>query len=215
MNQVLEIVGNLTYGALAAVAIWGAYCVILVWRRVAQTRFKNEDVQNEFLDELEEPLEKGNFDAAAEICENNPKAMAQLCLLAIENRQLGFAKIKGLLVDRFQRDVLADLEFRINWVNTVIKSAPMLGLFGTVLGMMSAFGKLAASGSDSAPDPTALASDISFALITTAQGLTIAIPLIIALASINIRIRKMEDLVSAGMTRFMETFKEVLSKQKA
>ncbi len=214
MNQVLEIVGNLTYGALGLLALWGAYCVILVWRRVAQTRFRTEAEQNEFLDELDEPLDKGEFDKAAEICESNPKAMAQLCLLAIDNRKLGFAKVKGLLVDRFQRDVLTDLEFRISWINTVVKSSPMVGLFGTVLGMMSAFAKLAASGADSAPDPSALANDISFALVTTACGLTIAIPLIISLAGINIRIRKMEDLVSSGMTRFMETFKDSLTKEK-
>ncbi len=214
MEQVLTIISNLTYVALGGIALWGAFCVILVWNRVAKVRFKNEDAQNEFLDELDEPLEKGDFDAAGEICDANPKAMPQLCLLAIENRKLGFAKVKGLLIERFQRDILTDLEFRINWVNTVIKSAPMIGLFGTVLGMMAAFAKLAGAGDGAAPDPTALANDISFALITTALGLTIAIPLIISLAAINIRIRKMEDLVSSGMTRFMETFKEALKNER-
>jgi biopolymer transport protein ExbB/TolQ len=124
------------------------------------------------------------------------------------NRNIGYAKIRSLLADRFQRDVLSDLEHRLSWVYTVIKSAPMVGLLGTVVGMMGAFSKLASSEN---VDPTALADDISLALITTACGLAIAIPLVICTASINVRIRKMEDLVGSGLTRFLETFKAALA----
>jgi biopolymer transport protein ExbB/TolQ len=99
---------------------------------------------------------------------------------------------------------MADLEYRVSWVNTVIKSAPMVGLLGTVMGMMGAFGKLAAAEN---VKPDQLASDISFALVTTASGLAIAIPLVIAMASINVRIRKMEDLAISGLTRVLECFR--------
>jgi len=54
-----------------------------------------------------------------------------------------------------------------------------------------------------------LANDISFALITTACGLAIAIPLVLSTASINVRIRKLEDLVGTGLTRFLDTFRTV------
>ena len=47
-----------------------------------------------------------------------------------------------------------------------------------------------------------------FALITTACGLAIAIPLVLAVAFINIRIKKMEDLVGYGINQFLEIFKE-------
>ena len=66
-------------------------------------------------------------------------------MLALANRNIGYAKIRNLLADRFQRDVLSDLEHRLSWVYTVIKSAPMVGLLGTVVGMMGAFSKLASS----------------------------------------------------------------------
>ena len=42
-------VGNATYGAQAIVALWGAYCVVMVWRRVAEKRFRSEEAQIEFL----------------------------------------------------------------------------------------------------------------------------------------------------------------------
>jgi biopolymer transport protein ExbB/TolQ len=164
-------------------------------------------VQTEFLDAVDASLSKGRFEEATEICDGDPRAMCQLTCIAITNRRLGFDKVKLLVMDRFQRDILADLEHRLTWVNTVIKSAPMVGLFGTVIGMMGAFDKLA-SAENVKPDQ--LASDISVALVTTASGLAIAIPLVICVTMINVRIRKMEDLVSAGLTRFLDSFRTVL-----
>jgi len=196
------------YAALALTAIWGAFCVVMVWNRVREKRFRNEDQQAEFLDALEEPVLRGDFDAAGEMLEMDKRAMSQLALLAIVNRDIGYEKVRQLIVDRFQRDVLADLEHRLSWVNTVIKSAPMMGLLGTVMGMMGAFKTLASSDS---VKPAQLAGDISFALITTACGLAIAIPLLLATASINVRIRKMEDLVASGLSRFLESFRAGLA----
>jgi len=206
--NVFAVLGQLMYVALALTAIWGAFCVVMVWNRVREKRFRNEDQQAEFLDALEEPVLRGDFDAAGEMLEMDKRAMSQLALLAIVNRDIGYEKVRQLIVDRFQRDVLADLEHRLSWVNTVIKSAPMMGLLGTVMGMMGAFKTLASSES---VKPAQLAGDISFALITTACGLAIAIPLLLATASINVRIRKMEDLVASGLSRFLESFRAGLA----
>ncbi len=204
--------GNFIYLCLGLIALWGAFCCIMVWGRVAQKRFSSEMAQNEFLEAIEEPLVRGDFDVANEMAAGDPRAMCQLASLAIENRQVGYQKVKQLVVDRFQRDVLSDLEFRLSWVNTVIKTAPMLGLLGTVSGMMGAFAKLAAS---TKVDATALASDIQLALITTACGLAIAIPLVLCTASINIRIKKMEDLVGAGLNQFFEIFRGTFNRKTA
>jgi len=153
-------------------------------------------------------LGNGNFDAAAEICREDPRAVPQLIQLGIANRAIGFSKVRALVVERFQRDILADLEYRLSWVYTVIRVAPMLGLLGTVAGMMSAFAKLATRKQVSPED---LAGDISLALITTIIGLCIAIPLMIVAASITVRMRKLEDLVGAGLTRFMDALKQALA----
>ncbi len=208
ISTIVQFAGNACYGALALVALWGAFCTILVWRRVGQIRFRNEQEQADFLGKLDEQLAAGDLDAATQLCHGDPRAVPQLTALAIANRNLGYTKIRALLIDRFQRDVLAELEYRLSWVYTMIKSAPMLGLYGTVLGMMGAFGKLGATEKVS---PMQLASDISLALITTAIGLTIAIPLILCTNSINVRIRKLEDLVGYGLARVLESMKHVLA----
>jgi biopolymer transport protein ExbB len=210
MNGLVEFAGNSIYALQAFDALWGAFCIIVVWRRLAQIRFKSEDQQNEFLDQVLDTVSAGDYEAAAELCEDNPRIVPQLILLAINNRDLGYNKVKQLVADRFQRDILAEMEYRITWVVTMIKSAPMLGLLGTVLGMMAAFGKLAGQ---EKVDASNLAGDISLALITTFVGLTIAIPLSLVLASVQIRTRKMEDLVGDGLARFMEVFKAALEQQ--
>ena len=171
-SALMSVIGILMYVVLAMIALWGGFCVVMVWRRVAQIRFRDEETQSAFLDEVEEQLDAGDFDAVAELCDNDRRAMPQLAVLAVANRKLGYAKVRHLVADRFQRDVLADLEFRLSWVHTVIKSAPMIGLLGTVVGMMGAFGQL---GGGQKPDPKALAGDIRVALVTTACGLAIAV----------------------------------------
>jgi len=208
-SGVTYIVGWVIYVVLAAIAIWGAFCVTLVWMRVARQRFATEKDQSEFLDQLDEPLGRGDFESAAQLCADDPRATPQLALLALNNRHVGYSQVRHLVMDRFQRDVLADLEHRLSWVNTVIKSAPMVGLLGTVIGMMGAFGQLADN--EGSVNADQLAGDIMVALITTAGGLAIAIPLVWCTASINVRISKLEDLVGAGMTRFLDTLRSALS----
>lgn len=208
-QTIYDWIGLAVYIALAAVAAFGAFCCILVWSRVGQKWFKTEEEQDALLESLEPDLMAGNFDAVEQACEGDQRAVPMLISLGVINRQLGYAKVKHLLTERFQRDVLADLERNISWVTTVIKTAPMLGLFGTVTGMIGAFATLASAAS---VEPTKLAKDINVALYTTAIGLSIAIPLVMALNAVNNRIRHMEELVGSGVTRFLEAFRVGLTR---
>jgi biopolymer transport protein ExbB/TolQ len=207
METLMGIADKALYGALAVLAVWGAFCVVVVWRRVAAFRFRDEAAQSDFLDELDAALDAGDVEEAVELCEADRRALPQLALLALANRDQSLNKLRQLVVDRFQRDVLADLEYRLSWISTVVKSAPMVGLLGTVVGMMSAFTKL---GTGEKVDPGLMAQDISLALITTACGLAIAIPLVLCTAGINVRIRKMEDLMGTGLARLLESLGSVL-----
>ena len=207
VERLTGIAAIIIYVSLALIAFWGAFCIIVVWMRVSRQRFSDEATQNEFLTALDQPLVKGKFDEAMELCDGDERALPQLAAMAIENRRLGYARVRQMVLDHFQRDVLTDFEHRISWVNTVIKAAPMVGLLGTVIGMMGAFGNLASQQNVNADK---LAEDIMLALITTASGLAIAIPLVIAVQSINVRIRKMEDVVESGLTRFLDSYRRSL-----
>jgi len=208
MDIIYSTIGYVVYGVLAVIALWGAYCVVMVWRRVAQTRFRSEDQQEDFLENLGQSIASGDLKGAVEMCENDRRAMPQLALFAINNRDMGYNQVRTRVAERFEQDVLADLEHRLSWVSTVIKSAPMVGLLGTVMGMMGAFQKIAVE----QPDPAEMAKDISFALITTACGLAIAIPLVLCTASINVRIRKMESLVGVGLNHLFEVLRATMGR---
>lgn len=211
-QSIYDWIGLADYCCLAAVALFGAFCCVLVWSRVGQKWFKTEEEQNAFMESIEPDLRAGNFDDVEAACEGDERAVPMLANLGVANHQLGYAKVRQLLNERFQRDVISDLDKNISWVTTVIKTAPMLGLFGTVTGMIGAFATLATAQS---VEPTALAQDINVALYTTAIGLSIAIPLVMALNAINNRIRHMEELVGSGISRFLESFKEGLAKKES
>lgn len=83
-----------------------------------------------------------------------------------------------------QRLVPLERGFRV--LDTVAQLAPLLGLLGTVLGMIEAFQALQSAGSQ--VDPAALAGGIWVALLTTAAGLTVAMPTSIALSWLESRI---------------------------
>lgn len=69
---------------------------------------------------------------------------------------------------------LATLSRHLRAIESIVQAAPMLGLLGTVIGMIDAFANVAAGGG--AADPSALAGGIWVALTTTALGLIVAIP---------------------------------------
>lgn len=196
--------GNSVYFFQAILAFVGAYSLVMVWRRVKTTRFEDEEDQEEFMGELEQTLSTHSYDKSIALCDGDRRTLPQLALFAIENRNLGYGKLRGRIGERFQQDVMSDIEHRLSWVGTAIKTAPMLGLLGTVMGMMGAFAKL---GGSEKVDPTQMASDIQFALITTAVGLAIAVPLMVGMASVNISIRKMEDLTGLGLSRLFDSLK--------
>ncbi len=95
-------------------------------------------------------------------------------------------------------DNLQELTRHVRILDTIVQAAPMLGLLGTVLGMIDAFGELAKAGG--AVDPSQLAGGIFVALSTTALGLTIAIPFYIFSSWIESRIDReraaMESAIS-------------------
>jgi len=202
-TPVADYLGLADYFGLVFVAVWGAYCCVILWRRIGQLQFSNEDEQDAFLDEVQQLVVQNNIDDLTELCDDDPRVLPQLTLVGLKHRQLPVPKLRSMLTERFQRDVMAELDYRTSWVQTIIKAAPMLGLFGTVIGMMGAFSKLS---STTEVSPDKLASDIMFALITTAMGLAIAIPLVLATASTNVKIGRLEDFVVSGLTRLTEIF---------
>ena len=202
----LGVADKIIYGALAVTALFGVFTVIMVSRRIAQKRFSRAAQADAFLQEVRENLQAGNTEAVVTLCDSPgywSKAVPNLVHFAIENLDRPPAKVRRMLAERFETEVLADLEYRAGWIATVIKSAPMLGLLGTVIGMINAFQTIAGSGKQGV-DPSELADDIGVALFTTAIGLTVAIPMVVLGAMVAVRIGKLADGVQEQIGRFVD-----------
>ena len=118
-----------------------------------------------------------------------------------ESSPLGRIMAAGLANARYGRDVMKesieheasqvvhDLERFLNPLGTIAVITPLLGLLGTVIGMIRVFAQIQLAG---VGDPGVLAGGISEALITTAAGLTIAIP---ALIFHRFFIRRVDEMV--------------------
>jgi biopolymer transport protein ExbB len=204
-NDLAKLLGDACYGFLTINFFAGLYHIIMGFRRIFELNFSNPQEQTEFTEELLGYLQDSRFTEAEELCADDVRALPQLSQMAIENRALPQEQLRQLVTEVVQRDILGDLEYRTSWVSTVIKSGPLLGLFGTVLGMMAAFGRI---GTGEKVQPSQIADEISVALICTAMGLATAIPFNFLMASLNARIRKFQDALGAGLVRVLDVLKK-------
>lgn len=204
INDLAKSLGDACYGFLALNFLWGLYNVIMGFRRVRELNFGDHDEQAEYVDDVVMKLEGGRFVEVEEMTSDDPRALAQLVELAVANRQLKYDQLRQVVMEILQRDVMGDLEYRTNWIATTIKCGPLLGLFGTVLGMMAAFGRI---GTGEKVEPSMIAAEISIALICTAMGLGTAIPFNFLLASLTTKIRNFQDALGAGLMRILDFFK--------
>ena len=116
-------------------------------------------------------MAEGDVMKALKACETEPGPMANILSAGFSHVEEGFDVIQDSI------GAAADLETErimqhLNWISVCSNLAPMLGLLGTVQGMILCFATLATG----APDVGVLAMNISQALWTTAGGLTVAIP---------------------------------------
>src|SRR5688572_32235631 len=123
LSDVSQFAGDLCYLFLAIDAFWGAYCVAVIWRRVAQLRFRREADQEAFLSRWETAVTGGDDISAGQIAENESRVVAQLARVALDNSHLASAPLRHLLSDRYRRDVSADLEYRLDRKSTRLNSS--------------------------------------------------------------------------------------------
>ena len=114
--------------------------------------------------------------------------LGEILAAGLANSKHGREIMKECIEEAAAR-VVHDLERYLNALGTIAGIAPLLGLLGTVLGMIEIFGAFMGSGMANAP---MLASGISKALITTAAGLMVGIP---ALFFHRFLLRRVEELV--------------------
>lgn len=125
--------------------------------------------------EVEQLVLKSRLDEATVVCQRSNTPLARILLAALRNHGRSREQIKTVVEETGARES-APLERYLGLLGTMATISPLLGLLGTVLGMIRAFTVLATAGVGT---PETLGGGISEALITTAAGLAVAIPTIL------------------------------------
>lgn len=128
----------------------------------------------EVIDEVEELFQEGNYAEAMEACEAHPCFFTNVVASGIRKVGHPFAAIEKS-IEEMEDEESVKLQQKISWLSLIAGIGPMMGLFGTVTGMVGAFGTIATAGAGGV-NPADFAGDISLALMTTVLGLTVAIP---------------------------------------
>src|SRR6476660_9185890 len=87
VNELAKYLGDACYGFLALNFLFGLYCVILIWRRLFELRFRNQQVEGEFIGQMQQLVKAGDFESATKLCDYDYRALPRLCLLTIANRE--------------------------------------------------------------------------------------------------------------------------------
>ncbi|MFN7737539.1 MAG: MotA/TolQ/ExbB proton channel family protein [Pirellula sp.] len=122
-----------------------------------------EQIQNQQVDR----------DESIELCEKNPSAMGHIMIAALKRYGKPSVEVEQAVLDAGERES-NHLRKHLRILNAISNVAPLLGLLGTVLGMIQSFNDI--SNSQAMGRPEMLAGGISQALLTTAAGLLVAIP---------------------------------------
>ncbi len=121
-------------------------------------------------------LKDGSADGALKLCEKSPSPIAHILAIGIHVRHRSLEE-KEKLISRAGSKVVRQLDRNLRGLSIIGNITPLLGLLGTVMGMIRAFMKIQELGGR--VDASVLAGGIWEALITTAAGLSVAIPTVV------------------------------------
>jgi biopolymer transport protein ExbB len=162
--------------SVLAVALIVERTLVVVW---AGTSFRS------LLSRLKDLIQAGKIDEAAFAAEKRGKPVGEVARAFLKHWHSP-APVREDVVGRVGAQQIEGLERRLNWLATLAQVTPLLGLLGTVLGLMSAFQAIDAKGANvHAAD---LAVGIWAKLINTAFGLAIAIPCLVVYYWLETRI---------------------------
>ena len=139
---------------------------------------------------IETMLAEKRYREAIEFSGSEPSYLAKVVSSGLNEASNGYAAMERALEETSDAETTRMLR-PIEYLNVLGNIAPMLGLFGTVYGMIVAFNKLVETGGK--PDPGELAAGISTALVTTFWGLVVAMPALAAYALIRNQPRRVDQ----------------------
>ena len=169
-----------------------AMCAIIIERAIRLRLDKI--VPANLMTQVNKQLRNDSFNTQSLAKLQQSSVLGDMLATGIESRAHGFQFTENQMQTR-ANELIHHLEKNLNFLGTIGAIAPLLGLLGTVIGIIAAFMAVNVGG---VTDPAMLASGVSQALITTAAGMVVAIPALIAYRYFQ---RKIVDIAMLLETR--------------
>ena len=195
----------LAYIARACGWFWGPafllvsfILVALIMMNLLQVR-RDVLLPSQFVEEFEQKLNAKDFQGAYEFARSDESFVGRVLAAGMGRLSRGYPEAVEGMQEAGEDETMA-LEHRLSYVAMIGSIATMMGLMGTVQGMISSFDKIALS--VVAPKPSELADGISTALVTTLIGLLLAIPAMVFHGVLKNRIQRLVleiGMVSEGL----------------
>jgi biopolymer transport protein ExbB len=157
---------------LGACSLAMFFLIFYSWKETSRKKF----FTSEQIRSATEAVITNDFDKSRSVLDNTNSLLGRALAPAISKLKISRIKTENLFIENLEAEEHSVSQW-VTYLNVVASVAPMIGLLGTVSGMISAFQTIGRGGMGR---PELLAGDIGEALITTATGLTIGIPAMIA-----------------------------------
>jgi biopolymer transport protein ExbB len=161
--------------------------LIIIVIKAIQLR-RGRTIAPEMVDKIEGMLIDRKIPEATALCKQGSSPMSRVLMSGIVNYEKSEAELKEILEEAGRQEV-PGIRAWLPTLGTIASVAPLLGLLGTVVGMIEVFSTLS---EETSVNPSMLAGGISKALLTTAIGMVIAMP---TLAAYNFFIAKVQNLI--------------------
>lgn len=176
--------GGLLIYPLLALLIAGLVIIVI---KALQLR-RQTTISPAVIEKVEQLVLDGKIPEATAFCKQNSVPMTRVLLAGIVNYEKSESELKEIL-EQAGRQEIPKIRSFLPALGTIASVAPLLGLLGTVVGMIEVFSIIS---QEASVNPSKLAGGISQALVTTAFGMVIAMP---TLAAYNYFIAKVQTLV--------------------
>jgi biopolymer transport protein ExbB len=193
-------------GAIGFVIIGMSVVCVALTIEYFVTMSRDKLIPPEILGELEVLFEDEEYEEALELCEAEPSFFTNCVASGIPKMTAGY----DMMIESMESENAAEtfrLQTKVGYIGTIAAVAPMLGLMGTVYGMIQAFQKIASA--KGAPEPSELADSIGLALVTTLLGLIVAIPSLIVNFVLKAKVTKLSIEVGNAVEDLFERFRPV------
>lgn len=189
--------GGIVLIPILLVGFWGFCLVLTTYTELGAGLWQTN--LNPLFDRVRGLLSKGEVEEAKRAAAEAPELVGYGLSLALENRSLGEGALRNLLSEKLAFS-LFNLERHLPLVRVMAASAPLLGLLGTVSGLIHTFQVMTEYGNGNA---VLLAHGISEALIATQSGLLLAIILILLGQRLEGRVHWLQSQVEYGISMLL------------